>query len=121
MRLAYLNLLARIPDTPELGSLRWILNCHEFTSNMALEVLSPPNRDGQFMVSTEPYLVPDFAEELKNTGGLTISLGVGKWESTSVRVNHAKPGLQEGLKGILAGCYVKPVGHLLVPLIISPL
>ena len=121
MGLAYLNLLARIPDTPELGSLRWILNCQKVISNMALKGLSPPNRDGQFMVSTEPYLVPDFGGELKKTGGLTISLGLRKRESTSVRVNHAEPGLQEGLKGILAGCYVKPVGHLLVPLIISPL
>ena len=66
-------------------------------------------------------MAPDFAEELKNTGGLTISLGVRKRESTSVRVNHAEPGLQEGLKRILSGYYVKPVGRLLVPLIISPL
>ena len=65
------------------------------------------------MVSAEPYLLPDFGGGLKTTSGLTISRGLRKRESTSVRVNHAEPGLQEGLKGILAGHYVKPVGHLI--------
>ena len=69
------------------------------------------HRYRQFMLSTEPYLVPNFGRELKKTGGLIISPGLRKRESTSVRVDHAEPSLQEGRKGILTGLYVKPVVH----------